>query len=186
MGNIEKSQLRKHLKFSIWNKLRGFHQSSRLGKLGHGVFIDKNVSLLRYPKNIIIADEVVLKSGAQICSCNVNASIEIGRRTTVGFYAFIYASNSIEIGDDCLIAPFVYIVDSDHSIEFGSPINTQPNQSKAIVIGDDVWIATGAKILKGVTIGKGAVIAAGAVVKDNVPPYSIVGGIPAKIIGKRQ
>ena len=186
MKKVEKSQLRKHLKFSIWNRLRSFYQSLRIGNLGNDVFIDKNVSLLRFPKNIRIEKEAVLKSGAQICACNANASISIGKRTTVGFYTFIYASDSIKIGDDCLIAPFVYIVDSDHSIEATMLINTQPNQSEAIIVEDDVWIATGAKILKGVTIGRGSVIAAGAVVKDNVPPYSIVGGIPAKVIGKRK
>ena len=154
--------------------------------MGRQVFIDKNVSLLRFPKNINLDDEVVIKKGAQICSCNAAAAITIGKRTTVGFYTFIYASNSIKIGNDCLIAPFVYIVDSDHSIEMGRPINAQPNQTERIIINNDVWIATGAKILKGVVIGEGAVVAAGAVVKDNVPPYTIVGGIPAKIIGKRE
>ncbi|MGB6153001.1 MAG: acyltransferase [Pricia sp.] len=186
MEKAEKSQLRKHLKFSIWNRLRGFYQSSRLGNLGSDVFIDKNVSLLRFPKNISIEEEAVLKAGAQICACNINAAVVIGMRTTIGFYTFIYASDSIKIGNDCLIAPFVYIVDSDHSIERSHRINTQPNYSKPIIIEDDVWIATGAKILKGVTIGTGSVIAAGAVVKDDVPPYSIVGGVPAKIIGERK
>ncbi|NET30847.1 MAG: hypothetical protein F6K19_02435, partial [Cyanothece sp. SIO1E1] len=64
-------------------------------------------------------------------------------------------------------------------------INKQPNQTAAIEIGDDVWIGTGAKILKGVRIGIGAVIAAGALVKDDVEAYAIVGGIPAKKISER-
>ncbi len=180
------SQLRNHIKFSLANKLRGVIQKKRLGKLGKKVFIDKDVSLLRYPKNIFIDSEVVLKKGANICACNDNAKISIGKRTTIGFYTFIYASDGIEIASDCLIAPFVYIVDSDHSIESGVNINTQPNITDKIKIEEDVWIATGAKILKGVTIGKGSVVAAGAVVKDDIPPYSIVGGIPAKIIGSRK
>jgi len=185
MSNDETSQLRQHLKFSLWNRLRALFQSLRLGSLGRGVFIDKNVSLLRFPKNIFIGNEVVLKAGAQICACNTNAKIKIGNRTTIGFYTFIYASDGIEIGSNCLIAPFVYIVDSDHSITMGRPMNEQPNQTAKIVIEEDVWIATGAKILKGVTIGKGSVIAAGAVVKEDVKPYSIVGGIPGKVIGSR-
>jgi acetyltransferase-like isoleucine patch superfamily enzyme len=180
------SQLRQHLKFSWRNYFRGFLQRRRLGALGANVFIDKGVELLRYPRNIRIGNEVVLKKGAQICSCNEKAKIQIGDRTTVGFYTFIYASEAITIGTDCLIAPFVYIVDSDHSIEAVTPINRQKNQTAPIRIGDDVWIATGAKILKGVSIGNGAVVGAGAVVKDDVPPYSIVGGIPAKELGKRK
>ncbi|NAS10979.1 acyltransferase [Poritiphilus flavus] len=186
MSEEGKSQLRKHLKFTLRNRWRSFYQSTRLGNLGSRVFIDKQVSLLRFPGNINIDDEVVLKQGAQICACNSSAKISIGKRTTVGFYTFIYASESIEIGDDCLIAPFVYIVDSDHSIAMGERINTQANQTEGISIGNDVWIATGAKILKGVTIGEGAVIAAGAVVKEDVPAYGIVGGVPAKVIGSRK
>ena len=180
------SQLRKNLKFKLIHRLRALIQSKRLGKLGKNVFIDKNVSLLRFPKNISIADDVVLKKGANICSCNGESKIKIGMRTTIGFYTFIYASEYIEIGNDCFLAPFVYIVDSDHSITIEKPINQQPNQTSKIIIEDDVWISTGARILKGVTIGKGAVVAAGAVVKANVPSYSIVGGVPAKIIGSRK
>ena len=175
-----------HLKFKLSNRLRFFFQSRRLGKLGRRVFIDKNVSLLRFPKNIMIHDQVVLKKGAQICSCNAKAHIIIGERTTIGFYTFIYASEKITIGSDCLIAPFVYLVDSDHSISKKMPINQQSNTTSPITIGNDVWIATGAKILKGVKIGDGAIIAAGAVVATDVPKYEIFGGIPAKKIGVRK
>lgn len=180
------SQLRKHLKPKLSHKLRRFYHKNRLGHLGNNVFIDKDVSLLRYPKNIAINNEVVLKKGANICACNSNAKIAIGNRTTIGFYTFIYASTNITIGNDCLIAPFVYIVDSDHSIEKNTRINQQKNKTAPIVINDDVWISTGAKILKGVTIGKGAVIAAGAIVTTDVPEYTIFGGIPAKKISERK
>ncbi len=180
------SQLRSHLKFTWQNHLRSSLQRFRLGELGKRVFLDRNVSLLRFPKNIFLGDDIVIKKGAQICSCNENSLVRIGNRTTVGFYTFIYASEEIEIGSDCLIAPFVYIVDSDHAIGRDTTINQQPNESAPIRIQDDVWIATGAKILKGVTIGKGSVIAAGSVVKNDVEPYSIVGGIPAKVIGHRK
>lgn len=180
------SQLRKHLKFSLSNRFRALYQSFRLGKLGKNVFIDKGVSLLRFPKNIQIQNDVVIKKGANICACNEDAIISIGERTTIGFYTFIYASKGIKIGNDCLVAPFVYIVDSDHSIKAGVNINLQPNKTAQIIIEDDVWIATGAKILKGVTIGRGSVIAAGALVKENVAPNSIVGGVPAKLLSKRK
>lgn len=180
------SQLRKHLKFKLIHRIRFFIQSRRLGFLGKKVFIDKGVSLLRFPKNIKIHKQAVLKKGANICACNEQASIEIGERTTVGFYTFIYASSGIKIGSDCLIAPFVYIVDSDHEIAKELPINQQQNKSAPIEIGDDVWISTGAKILKGVKIGSGAVIAAGAVVTEDVSPFCIYGGIPAKKIGERK
>lgn len=84
-----------------------------------------------------------------------------------------------------MIAPFVYIVDSDHGIERTLPMNRQPNIVEPIVIGSDVWIGAHAVILRGVTVGKGAIIASGAVVKHDVPAYSIVGGVPARVIGER-
>lgn len=179
------NQLRQHIKFTWRHKLRSRQQRNRLGFLGKRVFIERNVDLMRYPKNIEVADDVVLKEGCRICACNENAKIKIGKNTTVGYHSFMFASEKIEIGDDCMIGPFSYIVDSDHGKKKDVTMNRQPNETAPIIIHNDVWIGTGAKILKGVTIGEGAVVAAGAVVKEDVPPYKIVGGIPAKIISER-
>ncbi|HET8858497.1 acyltransferase [Marivirga sp.] len=180
------NQLRKHLKFTWKNRWRAFQEKKRIGFLGNGVFIDKNVELQRFPKNISIDNHTVLKEGSRICACNEKAEINIGKNTTIGFHTFIFASEKITIGDDCLIAPFVYIVDSDHTAEKGKLINQQPNMTSAVSIGNDVWIGTGAKILKGTTIEDGAVIAAGAVVSSHVKSYEIFGGIPAKKISERK
>ncbi len=140
---------------------------------------------MRYPANIVLQDDVVIKEGARICSCNASAQVSIGKRTTIGYHTFIFASEAIVIGDDCLIAPFVYIVDSNHGIDRSLKINQQPNETAPVKIGNDVWIASNVTILKGVTIGDGAVIAANSVVNKNVLPYEIVGGSPAKKIGER-
>lgn len=183
---MSNSQLRQHLKRTLKVRWNSFIQRRRLGGLGSNVYLEPQVHLMRYPKNIFIGDNVVVKSGARICACNPNAQVRIGKNTTFGYNSFLFASAGITIGDDCLIAPFVYLVDSDHNIEKGELINTQGNSTAPIQIGKDVWIGTGAKILKGVTIGDGAVIAAGALVKDDVAPYAIVGGIPATKISERK
>lgn len=180
------SQLRQHLKFRLIHYWRLWYNQRRLGGCGQGVYFDRAVRLLRYPGNIFLGDNVVVKEGVQICPCNPKAAIHIGDNTTVGYYTFIFSSGQISIGDDCLIAPFVYIVDSDHGIRRDQRINQQSNLIAPVKIGSDVWLATGAKILKGVTIGNGAIVAAGAVVKEDVAPYKIVGGIPARELGERE
>ena len=180
------NQLRKHLKFTLLHKIRQFMLRRRINNLGENVFIEKNVKILRFPKNVQIGNQVVLKEGARICSCNQNAKINIGENTTFGYHSFLFSSESIEIGNNCLIAPFVYIVDSDHNIEKGKLINEQPNSTAPVKIGNDVWIGTGAKILKGVSIENGAVIAAGAIVRSDVKAYEIHGGIPSKKISDRK
>jgi acetyltransferase-like isoleucine patch superfamily enzyme len=180
------SQLRKHLKFTWRNYFRAFVQRRRLGFLGKRVHLDKSVEFMRFPRNIFVYDDVVVKEGARICSANENAIIKIGRRTTVGYHTFIFASTSIEIGDDCLIAPFVYIVDSDHEHKREFLINQQPNVVAPIKIGNDVWIGSNVTILKGVTISDGAVVAANSVVNGFIPAYEIWGGSPARRIGARQ
>lgn len=183
---MKNNQLRKHLNFDPDHRERLAHYKKALGNCGNNVFFDKNIEIMRYPENIFIGNNVVIKEGAKICTCNENAKIHIGDNTTIGYHTFIFASDSITIGNDCLVAPFVYIVDSDHSIEKNALINEQPNINRPINIKADVWLATGAKILKGVTIEQGGVVAAGAVLSSNVAPYQIFGGIPAKKISDRK
>ncbi|RAL20194.1 hypothetical protein DL240_18425 [Lujinxingia litoralis] len=180
------NQMRQHLRFRLIHHMRWLRFKRILGYLGPGVYFDRRVELMRYPANIHIGKNVVLKEGARLCACNPHAHIRIGQNTSIGYHTFLFASAGITIGRDCLIAPFVYIVDSDHQARRDRPIHTQPNQARPIVIEDDVWIGAGAKLLKGVRIARGAVIAAGAIVRKDVGPYQIVGGVPARTLGERQ
>ena len=102
------------------------------------------------------------------------------------------------IGDNCLIANRVAFVGrNDHDYKsIGVPVRFSPwigggadgteNDSKNVVkVGDDVWIGYGAIIMTGVSIGKGTIVAAGSVVTRDTPDYSIVGGVPAKVLNSR-
>ncbi len=182
----EVSQFRKHLKFTYLNKIRLFLAKKKLGSCGESIWIDKNVEFLRYPNNLFLGDNMAIKEGAKICPCNQEAKISIGSNTTIGYHSFIFASKGITIGENCLLAPFVYIVDSNHDIEKNKLINSQANLTEQIIIGNDVWIASNSTILKGVIIGNGAVIAANSLVNKDVPEYEIWGGSPAKKIGERK
>lgn len=179
------SQLRQYVRYCWICRLRVLILKGKLGFIGKRVIIEKNVTLLRFLCNIRIEDDVILKEGTRICSCNEKAKISIGEKTTIGYHTHIFASEEISIGNDCLIAPFVYIVDSDHGIIKGKKINEQSNNTSPISIGNDVWIATHSIILKGVSIGDGSIIAANSVVIHDIPPNSIFGGSPAKKIGER-
>jgi acetyltransferase-like isoleucine patch superfamily enzyme len=98
-------------------------------------------------------------------------------------------SANVEIGPFVLFAANVAIVGADHEIDrLGVPMrfsNRAAIDERLTVIEDDVWVGHGAIIMAGTRIGRGAVIAAGAVVTKDVPPYAIVGGVPAKIIRYR-
>lgn len=180
------AQLRRHLPSRWLTRLIAWRHRMRGVDVQDGVVFYPGALLLRYPRNIHIDSDALIKAGAHICPCNPQAHIYIGSRASLGFHSFVYASDQITIGDDCQIAPFVYIVDSDHGTRKDAPMNRQPNLPNPISIGNDVWIGAHSVVLAGVTIGQGAVIAAGAVVNRNVEPYTIVGGVPARHLGERK
>jgi len=96
-------------------------------------------------------------------------------------------NSKIAIGDNCLFGPSVIIETHNHGFSRTDiPMNQQQLTEKDIIIGNDVWVGARVVILQGVTIGDGAIVAAGAVVTKDVAPYSIVGGVPAKLIRMRK
>ncbi|MBD3629454.1 acyltransferase [Cyclobacterium sp.] len=109
------------------------------------------------------------------------ALLEIGEGTFVNTACIVSASKHITIGKNCQIANQVIIMDGDFH---GVDARSAEGKSAAIVIEDDVWLATRSMVLKGVRIGKGSTVAAGAVVTKDVAPHTLVGGVPAKVIRK--
>ncbi|MFC3150308.1 acyltransferase [Litoribrevibacter euphylliae] len=153
--------------------------------IGKDSYVIFGAKLSRFIKKIKIGSSTVVKSNADLCVCNPDAKITIGNETTIGNYTFVYSSKGIDIGNRCLIAPFVYIVDSNHGIERAEPIRYQENIAKKIKIADDVWIGAHSIITAGSNIGEGAVIAANSVVRSDIGAYEIWAGVPAKKIGDR-
>jgi acetyltransferase-like isoleucine patch superfamily enzyme len=112
--------------------------------------------------------------------------VNIGSGSMVGENCFLDGYGGLTIGSNVLIAHNSSLISEDHGYATRSmPIRRQPKTAGAIVVGDDVWIGCGVRVLKGVTIGNGAIIAAGAVVTKDVPPFAIVGGIPGRVLAMR-
>lgn len=185
LPHVIESGVRKYANYSLWHNLRRWWVTRGLTQLGEKVYIEQNVCFLRHPENVRLGAHVMIKEGVRVCPTNPSALIQIGDWTTVGAHSFLYASKEISIGNNCLIAPFCYFVDSDHGIATGRLIREQPMESLPIKVGDDVWIGTGAVITRGVTIHNGAVVAARAVVTEDVPANAIVAGIPARTLRYR-
>jgi acetyltransferase-like isoleucine patch superfamily enzyme len=133
-------------------------------------------------------------------NCSVNSIIHcdfenicIGNNVFIGSEFTVMAKNaSVFISDNVMIGPKVSIITGNHrtnllGLRMNEVDDTQKRQEddQNIIIEDDVWIGISVIILKGVIIGKGSIIGAGSVVTKSVPPYSIFGGIPAKLIKKR-
>ncbi|URQ75583.1 MAG: antibiotic acetyltransferase [Candidatus Ochrobactrum gambitense] len=152
-----------------------------------------------------------IHSTAQLKSSKLGRYADIGERVilrevTVGDFTYFERNGEgiyAEIGKFCSIAANVRINALEHPMErlTTHKLSYRPNeyfrylgvdgefrarrQAKRVVIGNDVWIGHGAVITPGVTVGHGAVIGANAVVTRDVAPYTVVGGVPAKLIRKR-
>ena len=112
-------------------------------------------------------------------STDYGLNISIGKRVFINSGCCFQDQGGIEIGDDVLIGQQVVIATLNHDFNPEKRGNMSPSPVK---IGNKVWIGAHATILPGVTIGDGAVVAAGAVVTKSVPAFSVVAGVPAKII----
>ena len=126
---------------------------------------------------------VITFSGNKVYDC---PSIRIGNNTYIGSRVNISVAEEVSIGDNCYLANNIIIRDND-----GHPVDcikrrqdhtVQKDDVKPVRIGNDVWIGSGAIILKGVTIGNGAIVGSGAVVVKYVDPFTIVAGNPAKVV----
>ena len=136
--------------------------------------------------NIIIGHNVTIYPDVMFLG---DGPIIIGDYVDIGNGTIIYASKSgggVTIGCNTIIAAQCYIIDMDHGTAANELIRNQSNTVSPIIIGEDVWIAAGVKILKGSHINNGSIIGAQSVVKGEILDYSIVVGIPAKEKKKRE
>jgi acetyltransferase-like isoleucine patch superfamily enzyme len=156
-------------------------------RLGQGVYLDQGSYLHACPGGITIGAGSIVMHGAILHVYNFrnlpHSGITIGRDSLIGEYSVIRGQGGVQIGDRVYTSPFTQIIAVNHVFDDPErPFVDQGITAEGIVIEDDVWLGAGAVVTDGVRIGKGAVIAAGAVVTADVPPHTVVGGVPAKQI----
>jgi acetyltransferase-like isoleucine patch superfamily enzyme len=143
--------------------------SSHLGLWSRRVFLERR--LRSCGSDLVVSQGVIFEFPERI---------ELGDRVFVNRGTLITAHTDIHIGDDVLIGPYVVINSGDHIYsDPNQPIRTQGHAVGPITIGNDVWLGAHCVIVRDVKVGDGAVVAAGAVVIDDVPPRTLVAGVPA-------
>lgn len=160
---------------------------ARYIRLGRGVYLDSGVYLHACPQGIALGENTYVMHGSVLHVYNFrglpHAFIRIGRNSLIGELNVLRGQGGITIGDRVYTAPLVQMLAVNHVFsDPARPMVEQGITAEGIVIEDDVWVGAGAIVTDGVRIGRGAVVAAGAVVTQDVPPYTVVGGVPAKVL----
>jgi len=113
---------------------------------------------------------------------NCGKNITVGKRVFINSCCHFQDQGGITIGDECVISSNVVLATMNH--DFHPKKRVQTVYPAPIVIGKNVWIGASVTVVPGVTIGDGAIVSAGSVVTKDVPPMTIVGGSPARVIRK--
>jgi acetyltransferase-like isoleucine patch superfamily enzyme len=155
--------------------------------LARGVYLDQGTYLHACPNGIQLGENTIVMHGAVLHVYNFrglpHSGIRIGHDSLVGEYSVIRGQGGVSIGDRVYTSPFTQILAVNHVFHDPTrPFVEQGITAQGIVIEDDCWLGAGAIITDGVRVGKGAIVAAGAVVTHDVPPHTVVGGVPAKPI----
>jgi maltose O-acetyltransferase len=144
-------------------RFRGWYYSGLLAHAGDNLRIAEEV-IIYNPGMVSVGDNCYLGTGVQLYPWN----------------------ESITLGNNVLLAAGVRMITRKHGFaDSERPMSEQGYTNAPIIIEDDVWVGFQAIILPGVTIGRGSIVGAGAVVTKDVDSYSIVGGVPARLIKKR-
>ena len=173
-------------KFNTWIfKIKYFPFIS----LGKSVYVEERVKMKQFWINkqkmkIILKDFSYIKNDVIIQG---SGKFILGKRAYISSYSVIGVNELIEIKDNVMIADNVTIRDTDHTYDdISIPMINQGIKTSPVIIENNVWIGHGVTITKGVCIGEGSIVAAGSVVNKNIPKFSIVGGIPGKVIKERK
>ena len=149
----------------------------RLEALGHeGITLGNNVSIGDYGK-------VVVSTTLN----HIGRYIRIGNNVGIGEYAYLGGAGGLTIGDDCIIGQYFSCHPENHHFgETHIQVRHQGVSREGITLGNDCWVGAKVTLLDGVSIGDHSVVAAGSVVTRSFPAYSVLGGVPAKVLKTRR
>lgn len=157
------------------------------GRMGGGTNVRRHVEFALTDNAFLsIGRDCVIREYTYFQLTKPNPKVVIGNGVVIGRNCMITIKNELRIGDNTIIGGYVQIIDHNHRFQKSKLIKEQEAEIKPVYIGSDVWIGSGAKVLCGVRVGDGAVIGANAVIVSDVPPYAVVGGVPAKVIKYRK
>ena len=172
----------------ILQRLISTYKSKKyLTKAGRGLLIKSNAEFWLTDNAVLeVGEGCTIQNYAFFQLTKPNPKVYIGNNTVIGRHCMITAKNLIRIGDNVLMGSYVQVIDHNHGINVGKTIRSQVAKIGEVIVGNDVWIGAGAKILMGCHIGDGAVIGANAVVTGDIPPNAIAVGVPACVIKFRE
>lgn len=162
-------------------------------RLGRNVKIEEHAEVHALSTDgVHLGDGVTIGRGASIRPSSyyggeLGVGLTVGAGSAIGPSSWIGASGRVTIGNDVLLGPGVIVIPENHVFQDTErTIKEQGVVRDEVIIEDDCWLGARATILSGVRIGRGSIVAAGAVVHRDVPPFSIVGGVPARILKSRR
>ena len=113
--------------------------------------------------------------------------VSIGSKTVMGQECTISAYQHVSIGNECIVADRVMLIDFDHGVvEVERPIRLQGIYKRDVKVGSNVWMGYGSCVLRGVSVGHNSIVGTNAVVTRDVPENAVVGGVPAKVLRMRE
>ena len=172
--------LQAFVRYHFWCLFRGlrillwFRRPKGL-MLGEGVVFGNNVSIGAFSR-------IVVSTSLH----HLGVGIRIGNHVGIGEYAYLGGGGGLHIGDECIIGQYFSCHPENHLFgDLDTAIRFQGVTRNGIKVGSNCWIGSKVTLLDGVALGEGCVVAAGSVVTQSFPPFSVIGGVPAKLLKMR-
>jgi acetyltransferase-like isoleucine patch superfamily enzyme len=168
---------------TLWTMLRYGHYFAAIGSKTVFLGVPCFSAARNHGLSVSLGRSVTFYRGVSIRG---NGCLTIGDHSSINSGVIFGLTCDLTLGSHVLVGDNVSFRTADHEfLDPNVPIVEQGERKGAIVVGDDVWIGANATVLRGISIGRGAIIGANSVVTHDVLPFSIVGGVPARIIGHR-